>query len=142
MDDPVGHHNGSRHMVRRHIGETGTEGREEPRSVVLGVRPATVDEARLDIAELGQILREGRLGPGRLGGPVADRLAAALVDDDRHDVLQPLPVLAHERRIGQCQEHEREGQGPERGAAASGQEAERHDRQRHNRQDPQDRDRQ
>ena len=67
-------------------------------------RAAALDEARLDVAERRQALLDGGPGRGGLGRAVADRLAAALVEHHRDDVLEAFAILAHEGGIGEGQE--------------------------------------
>ena len=86
------HHPGE--PLRRHVGQACEQGREQPRALVavLGVRH--VDEARLDVGERAEAalqLGAHRVGHGR---PVAQGLGAGAVDDDRHDVLHRLAILA------------------------------------------------
>ena len=104
----VGDHDDAGEAVGRRVGERRVEVGEQ---VGAGrcrrrARPPVTHltcEAR-DLAELGL---EVGLDRARLLGPVAERLAGALVDDDDGDVGEALALLLAQRRIGERGEQAR-----------------------------------
>ena len=77
------------------------------------------DDANIDIAERLEPLLQFGAGGFRLLRPLADRLAAALVDDDGDDILERPAIFPHERGIGQRQQDEAKTQRPQQRAAAA-----------------------
>ena len=96
--------------IRRHVGEAVRQGGEEARAIV-AIAVIGLDEARIHIGERAEAALQ--LGPDLIGHgrAVAERLRGRAVDDHRHDVLHLLPVLLHQRRVGERQKNEPESDG-------------------------------
>ena len=110
MHDAVGDEDDAGEPVGRHVGERVRQRREEPRAVV-ALPVAGLDEARLDVGHAGEAALQLGADAVRHRRAVAERLRGRAVDDDRDDVLHPLAVLLHQRRIGERHQHERERDG-------------------------------
>ena len=110
VDDAVGDHEDAAEAFQGHVGEPGVQGRKQPRAVGFAIGAAALDDADIDIAERVEAFFKFGAGLFGLRWALADRLAAALIDDDRHDFLQRVAVLAHQSRAGQRQAAASQGQ--------------------------------
>ena len=104
-----------------------------------GSLAARLDEARLDIVERGETLRQGGARFFRLPRPFADLVGGGLIDHHRDDVLQRPAVLARQRRIEKREQHEREGEAARRPATPAPPGGERRQHERGDRQPRQQR---
>ena len=89
---------------------------------------AGLDRADLDVAERLQARVEVAHGGIGLLHALADGLRARTIDDDRDDLFQRRPLLAHERGIEQREQNEAEAEGPEPDRALTQRQPERDDR--------------
>ena len=106
IDDPVGNHEDAANTFHRHVGESRVQRGKQPRAVGLAIRAAALDHAHFDIAKSGKAFLKLSAGLFRLRRAFADRLAPALVYDQRHDFLHWIAVLMHQRRASHGQEQQ------------------------------------
>ena len=123
VDHAVGDHDDAGEPLRRHIGERLSQCGEQLGAVVAG-RVRHVDEARLDVGQGAEAALQ--LGSDLIGHrrPVAERLRAGAIDDHRGDVTHRFAILAHERGVGECGQHQAEHEGAQGRRAPARQEGE------------------
>ena len=119
VDDPVGDHEDDAEAFQRHIGEPGVQCRKQPSAVGFAVGAATLDDANIDIAERVKTFFKPGAGRLRLRGTLADCLAAALIDDNGHDLFQRVAVLANQGGAGHRQEQQAKAKRAEKTPAAA-----------------------
>ena len=114
VDLAVGDHDGAGDARGRHVAEGAFQRAEQPGlgALVGGVGAAGLDHAHVELLEAREPLLQAGEGCAGLGLAVADVLALAAVDDQRHDAFQRLALLVEQHRVDQ-----RRGKGCERGEA-------------------------
>ena len=125
VHDPVGDREHRADALGRHVGEALVQRLEQLRAVVRAVAAPEFDRAHLDVAECGKLRLQACERRIRLHGSLADRLAAAAVHDHGDDILQPVAVLAHQRRACERQQDRGEAEATQPRRAPPRPEAER-----------------
>ena len=137
VHDAVGDEDGAADAFGRHVGERGRRAPEN--SCVPSSWPALAPASTMRISMLSmpsRRLSHLRARGVRLRRAVGDGLAGAAVDDDGDDVLQRLAIFAHERRISEREQDEREAERADPRAAPAAPHAERGDGDRAERAGP------
>jgi hypothetical protein len=115
----VGNEDDAGEPVRRHVGQSVRQSGEQARAVI-AVAVIRLDEAGFHVGEGTEATFQ--FGPHLIGHgrAVAQGLRGRTVDDHRHDILHLLSILLHERRVGESQEYQPEGDGPQDRDGAAG----------------------
>ena len=104
MDLPVGDHDGAGDARGRHVAEARCPARENrrvsARSSAASARPASTTRTSNCLKRASRSCRPASAAL-RFGLAVADVLALAAVDDQRHDALQRLALLVEQHRVEQ-----------------------------------------